>query len=254
MLLPGLVSCSAPQRGRQRSGVAAGMVDVASPVDHYGRGQSSFSFADVPHPVSPRPLPSAPRGTPSCPAPLQTASSLPCVLSAASLAGSTSPRRTRCGWGHGGSASSGPEQPPSSSPSPSWGTPSASQVRDPTAARIWGWGARLGACILTHISNWGHRGRGRASSVEIVIPTKKISCFPAPALQPLAEGGCRVAFCLCKSTGSEPSASQVSCAACSRLPLVCRIPAVHRYEGVRGSSAKGWEPQKSIGSGLWENS
>lgn len=38
------------------------------------------------------------------------------------------------------------------------------------------------------------------------------------------------------------------------LPVISRVPALHRHEGVRGSSAEGWQPQKSIGSRLWENS
>lgn len=90
-------------------------------------------------PLSPHRVP--PRGTPSHPALFQTATSLPCVLSASFLTGSTSRRRTRCGLGHGGSASSGPEQPPSSSPSPSWGTPSASQVCGPPPSQLEGIGA-----------------------------------------------------------------------------------------------------------------
>lgn len=143
-------------------------MDVASPADRHGRGQSSVSFADVP-PVSFRPLPASARGTPSCPAPFQTAASLPCVLSTLFLTGLTSPQRTRCGWEHGGSASLGPEQLPSSSPSPSWGIPSACQVHDSTESGLGlhGTHARLGACILMHVCGWGH-------GVEEELPVFKL--------------------------------------------------------------------------------
>lgn len=74
-------------------------------------------------------LPALVRAVPDFPPPFQTTASLPCVVLGLCLTDLTSPQKTRYGWGHGGSASWGLEQPHSSSPSPSWATPSASQVR-----------------------------------------------------------------------------------------------------------------------------
>lgn len=112
-------------------------------------------------------------------------------------AGSTSPLRTRCGSGRGGSASWGLELPPCSSPSPSWATPSASQVRG------WGWG-----CFHpVHLCSWGCGSKGGASRVGIGIPTRIsplwLSICYCCALA--AVGGGRMSGCVFprKSAGSQ---------------------------------------------------
>lgn len=82
------------------------------------------------------------------------------------LAASTSPPRTRCGWGRGGSASWGLELPLSSSPSPSWATPSASQVPGlALGLGLRGAAACPGVCILMPGWGWRLRSKGRASRV-----------------------------------------------------------------------------------------
>lgn len=134
----------------------------------------AVSFTDVP--IIPPTSASLSEGSAQLPPPFRTTASLPSVLLGLSLAGLTSPQRTRCGWGHGGSASWGLEQPHSSSPSPSWATPSASQVGSP-------WGGAVSALSYS----WQDRGGrgGQASHVQIVINTlisplsSTAACFPA---------------------------------------------------------------------------
>lgn len=94
----------------------------------HGRTLQEGQFPSLMSPSFPQPRPALVRAVLSFPPPFRTTASLPSVLLGLSLAGLTSPQRTRCGWGHGGSASWGLEQPHSSSPSPSWATPSASQI------------------------------------------------------------------------------------------------------------------------------
>lgn len=142
----------------------------------HGRTLQEGQFPSLMSPSFPQPRPALVRAVLSFPPPFRTTASLPCVLLGLSLAGLTSPQRTHCGWGHGGSASWGLEQPHSSSPSPSWATPSASQVGSP-------WGGAVSALSYS----WQDRGGrgGQASHVQIVIntlisPLSSIAaCFPA---------------------------------------------------------------------------
>lgn len=186
-------------------------MDVASPSDH------SVSFAVTP-PCVPWPVPASARGTRSCPAPSPTTASLPRVPLPSLLAGSTSPPRTRCGWGRGGSASWGLELPPCSSPSPSWATPSASQVRGSAAARELGLGLlplAVGACTLMHGCSWGLGSKGTASRViPKWISPPWLSVCRCYGFSLAAVGGGRMSRC------SFPL--QIHCFSSTRIPwLAC---------------------------------
>lgn len=121
------------------------------------------------------------------------------------------------------------------------------------------WHHEAGAVLASSYS-WGHQGSsgGQVSSVQIVIKIlfaplgSPAAYFPALLLEPSSWGWWRVLCCFCLL--QIPCFGSISRALCFYFPLVCRIPALYCYEGVGGSSAEGWEPQKSIRSRLWENS
>ena len=122
----------------------------------HGRTLQEGQFPSLMSPSFPQPRPALVRAVLSFPPPFRTTASLPSVLLGLSLAGLTSPQRTRCGWGHA--------------------TPSASQVGSP-------WGGAVSALSYS----WQDRGGrgGQASHVQIVINTlisplsSTAACFPA---------------------------------------------------------------------------